>query len=237
LREALLFRKERAVDDILSKTNLGDESGVTLAEGSLPVPPEASSSSDSSESAHPPLDLAKYRRLRVRVFVGRDKEDRPVMFERLGEFFGAGSSSLMGEEEWIRHYIWDLERHFTAMRAASEACGKRIDQYVFFGDLQGIVSAIMWGSIWSAVPLLKALVKTVEQHYPEIVGPIVLFNVPKVAAAVYSAIKLFLDPVTAAKIEMHPGVPERLKELLGEDVIPVEYGGTNPVEYPKCATE
>ena len=182
-------------------------------------------------------DLERYQKLRVRIFVGQAHDGLPVMFERVGEFLGSGNVNHFSIEEWCRFYIWDMERHFPEMRNASEATGKAIDKYVFFGDVAGLVSAIINQSIWKVIPLLKALVANVENHYPEIVKFIVLFNVPRIATVFYKAVKVFLDPVTASKIELHPGVPlSRFKELIPESVIPITYGGSNPVPYPKTET-
>ena len=65
---------------------------------------------------------------------------------------------------------------------------------------------------------------------------ITLFNVPRVASAAYNVVKGFLDPVTAEKIELFAGVPyDRFKEMMSDDVIPMEYGGKNEVEYPQTA--
>lgn len=62
--------------------------------------------------------------------------------------------------------------------------------------------------------------------------------IKSVASAVYNFVKGFLDPVTADKIELYPGVPsERFSELIGEDVIPVEYGGKNNIAYPQTASK
>lgn len=181
----------------------------------------------------PPSNVAQYRRLRPGAWVGLDREGRPAHFERLGEFFSSGSRSLLTDEEWMKLYTWDLEVHFLQMREASIKTGKPIHRFTYFADFQGVVSSIVTGKIWDVVPLLKKLVKEVECHYPEIVDHITLFNVPRIASAVYAVVKRFIDPVTASKIDLHAGVPHsRLRKLLPEDVIPKEYGGTNEVEYP-----
>ena len=134
-----------------------------------------------------PGQLEKYQRLRVRVFVGRDRQGNPVLFERLGGFFGSGAAHEFSVEDWITLYIWDLERHFTEMRQAaieSEGGTQPIEKYVFFGDLEGVLRSVLTGKIWSMVPLMTKLARTVEAHYPEIVSHVVVYNVPKVAAAV-----------------------------------------------------
>uniref|UniRef100_A0A7S4NFW5 CRAL-TRIO domain-containing protein n=1 Tax=Odontella aurita TaxID=265563 RepID=A0A7S4NFW5_9STRA len=184
-------------------------------------------------SAFSPRELERYQRLRVRVFVGRDQSGQPVMFERLGEYLGSGNCSLMTDEEAIRFYVWDLERHFTEMREASMMTGKLIQRHTYFGDASGIMTAIMNRSIWKVIPHLKTLVKAVEEHYPEMADKIVLFNVPRVASLFYRAVRAFLDPVTAEKIELHPGIPlSKFEKIMPIEAIPVEYGGKNTLHFP-----
>ena len=41
-------------------------------------------------------------------------------------------------------------------------------------------------------------------------------------------VKAFMDPITAAKIEVHHGVPmERFRALMDDATLPSEYGGSN----------
>lgn len=185
-----------------------------------------------------PSEVRKCQRLRVGIWAGVDRRCRPVVFERLGQFFGSGNvGKVSSEEDWVTSYLYFLETHFLKMRESAQQSGKIVDRIVYFADFQGIVSSILNRKIWKVVPLLKLLVKTVECHYPEIVDHIVLFNVPRVASAVYNFVKGFLDEVTAEKIELFPGVPyERFKELMSEEVIPKEYGGKNEIEYPQTAS-
>ena len=184
-----------------------------------------------------PRDLQRYQKLRVRVFVGRDRQGQPVLFERLGHFLGSGVCDHFSEDEWIRLYIWDLERHFVEMRKASVECGKAITRFTYVADAEGITSGIMNRAVWRVIPLLRALTKAVEEHYPEIADKIVLFNVPRVASVFYRAVRTFLDPVTAEKIELHSGIPTgEFERIMPVSVIPIEYGGTNDVEYPPAVT-
>jgi len=184
-----------------------------------------------------PRDLQRYQKLRVRVFVGRDRKDQPVLFERLGHFLGSGVCDHFSEDEWIRLYIWDLERHFVEMRKASVDCGRAITRFTYVADAEGITSGIMNRAVWRVMPLLKALTRAVEEHYPEIADKIVLFNVPRIASVFYRAVRTFLDPVTAEKIELHSGIPTgEFERIMSPSVIPVEYGGTNDVEYPPAVT-
>lgn len=199
-------------------------------------------SSDDIVSAHVssstlPSNVQACQRMRVTIWAGTDNEQRPVVFERLGQFFGSGNVARAPTEDWITSYLYFLERHFCEMRQSAIRCDKPVDRIVYFADFQGVVSSIMNRKIWKAIPLLKTITKTVECHYPEIVDHIVLFNMPRVASAVYSFIKAFLDPITAEKIELFPGVPiDRFRELMDDNVIPVEYGGKNTMNYPQTAS-
>ncbi|KAK1742196.1 CRAL/TRIO domain-containing protein [Skeletonema marinoi] len=182
----------------------------------------------------PPAHVQKCKAMRVAIWAGTDYNSRPVVFERLGQFFSSGNAALMTEEEWEESYLYFLETHFCRMRQISMNSGVAVDRIVYFADFSGVVTSIMNRKIWKVIPLLKRLVKKVESHYPEIVDHITLFNVPTIASAAYKVVRGFLDPVTADKIELFSGVPlERFNELMGENVIPKEYGGRNDCDYPQ----
>ena len=218
LLSALEFRKRARCDDIVRR--LVD-----------------SSARDDDDAMIPPA-VRKCQRLRVGIWAGTDRERRPVVFERLGQFLSSGNVSRVDKDDWTTSYLYFLETHFAKMRESASSSGVVVDRIVYFADLRGVYGSIINGGIWKVVPLLKALARTVECHYPELVDHITLFNVPRAASAVYSVVRGFLDPVTAGKIELHPGVPYgRFAELLTEDVVPVEYGGRNDVNYPQTAYE
>ena len=93
--------------------------------------------------------------------------------------------------------------------------------YVFCGDLGGLLSLGAVRRVMGAVPLITALAKRVESHYPEIAGPIILFNTGAVIAKAFQWVRPMLDPVTMEKVELHAGVPtERFLELMPAAVLP-----------------
>merc|ERR1712232_1038318 len=143
----------------------------------------------------------------------------------------------MGKEyeldEWIRFYAWDQENVVNAMREASSSAERPVMRYVFCADVAGCGVRNYTDLLMNVIPLVGNLAKAVESHFPEIVGTIVLFNVPSVITRLFKVVAVLLDPVTVAKIEVHSGLPlERLKEIMPLDVIPRAYGGTNDVPYP-----
>ena len=188
-----------------------------------------------SNKVPPPQHVQKCQSMRVAIWAGTDLKGRPVVFERLGQFFSSGNATEMTMEEWEESYLYFLETHFNKMRQSAIDSGVAVDRIVYYADFSGVVSSILNRKIWKVIPLLKRLVKKVESHYPEIVDHITLFNVPTIASAAYKVVRGFLDPVTADKIELFSTVPlDRFKEVMGEDIIPVEYGGKNNlVDYPQ----
>ena len=74
-----------------------------------------------------------------------------------------------------------------------------------------------------------AFATQVEAHFPEIVDHIVLVNAPRVFASAFPLVRAFMDPITAAKIEVHARVPSsRLLQLMPNETLPSDYGGTAP---------
>ena len=182
--------------------------------------------------ANPPKQSELYSKLRVRSWMGFDPEGRPVQFERLGQFCGSGNVNALTTQEWLGTTLWDMEKVMAQMRKSSASSGKACWEYCFVGDLEGyeLVNGM------KTIPLLQALTEQIECHYPEIAGAIILVNAPAALASIFTRIvKPFMDPITAAKVEMHADVPlDRLREVLGGDEnIPTCYGGTNTNEYPQ----
>jgi len=177
-----------------------------------------------------PADEA-YESLRIRRWVGVDSSGRPVQFERLGAFLGSSNAKAFAPSEWLRHYARDLETTFAQLRAAAVSSGAPVTNYLYCADFAG-GGGIIW-HMNTVIPLLKMLTKEVESHFPEIVGNIVIFNAPRVFASLFPMVKAFMDPITAAKVEVHAAVPtERFRALMDESAIPREYGGTNTAPYP-----
>ena len=161
----------------------------------------------------------RYQALRVRRWTGFDRvHGRPVMIERLGEFFGSDNHRAFDRETWLRCYAHDMANHSPQFCEATrrslvllrdgvgggggggggdDFAPKLIQKYVFIADTSGLgIMACM-----RALPLIKACTKEIETNYPEIVDVIILTRVPAIIAGVYNKIvKRFLNPAVAAKV-------------------------------------
>lgn len=180
---------------------------------------------------HPPPNVELYQQLRMRHFVGVDRENRPILMERLTEFCSnqPGLGRPFSADEWLRLYTWDLERHFPEMRRSAEACGRPVRHFIYVGDASGFKAHHL-----RTLPLLKHLAGGVEAHFPEMAKHIIIINAPAVADLAYKIAKRFLDPNTARKVEICTGAAglKRLLELAGHSAIPREFGGTSDYVLP-----
>ena len=138
LHRALRYRKESNTDVILNwwlaeeekEKEEDDEDDDDDDEKTA----HASSSIPKLDPGFSRADLDKYQRIRIQRFTGRDKVGQPVSFVRLGAFLGSGNSSQFTIDQWIRCYIWDLERTYVEMRKAAREANQPIEKYVFCGD-------------------------------------------------------------------------------------------------------
>ena len=52
-----------------------------------------------------PQCVRKCQRLRVGIYAGTDRESRPVVFERLGQFCSSGNVSKVSRDDWTLNYF------------------------------------------------------------------------------------------------------------------------------------
>ena len=177
-----------------------------------------------------PLLLARYKHLRVRRIVGLDKLGRPLICERIGEFFGHEEAYRgMPLSSFIMCYAYDLSEISAAMREAAELGVPFSHRVGYIGDLSGMRLT----TVLRLIPLLKTLTVEIDHHFVETAGPLLLINAPNYAMRVWSIAKRFLDPHTAANIHiLHGPSTSEILSHFGPDVVPVEFGGTNPYTLP-----
>jgi hypothetical protein len=108
--------------------------------------------------------------------------------------------------------------------AESERLMKTASQFVIIFDMGG------W-AFWHAQYLsyIKRLVDIAQNQYPDRMRKVLLINAPLMFRGVWSVIKPWLDPVTAAKVFFasdEAGKLELVKELsIDRHMIPIRYGG------------
>jgi hypothetical protein len=87
----------------------------------------------------------------------------------------------------------------------------------------------------------RAMMDTLEQHYPERMVKIYVVNAPGSFPAIWRMLSPLLDPHTAEKIRVAApgrlGAREALLEIMDEEQIPEEYGGKVDGEWYQSQEE
>jgi len=165
-----------------------------------------------------------YAMLRTRVLAGLDKFGRPILIERIGDFFSNDSASkALPPKLWCLCFSYDLAQLMQASRDSSITNKRLIHRVAYIGDNRG---TSLWGAMKN-IGFLRMLAKEVETHFPEILDAAFLPFASGFAESVWNMVKKFLDKKTAEKVIFVAGLPlESLDRTFGLDFLPKEYGGT-----------
>ena len=95
-------------------------------------------------------------------------------------------------------------------------------------DMKGLTFSMLVGETMKYV---KKAIGTLGENYPERSYKTVILNASSAFSTAYRVVKLVIDPVTAAKIEVYSS-PEKGKRALlryiSADVLPPSLGGSGP---------
>ena len=174
--------------------------------------------------------VSRGKMLRPRIFCCYDKHHCPLFFEKLGEFFGSDEAYKgLSLSDWVAFYKFEASEVTNSFRDGFKKFGKYQHSMSYVGDLSGL--RLM--QCIKLLPLLKTLVKEVETHYPEIAGHIVLMNAPHFVSRLFQIGKKFLDPTLLEKIQVvSHDARQILIDTFGEEAVPTQYGGKNPIFIP-----
>lgn len=135
-------------------------------------------------------------------------------------------------ENIIRFHAWEGEQSIRMMRATSLSSGYNIETFVI------IIDAAHWHlglCTKEALTFIQGMASIDSDHYPERLGALVVINAPSVLSIAYRVIAALLDDVQRKKIQIlthkNDWFPVLL-ELMDEDQIPLQYGGTYPDPDP-----
>ena len=137
----------------------------------------------------------------------------------------------------MQYLAFNLERASRQMRGG-------VQRHVVFITLEDF-------SLWSApnMATTKETIDMVTNQFPERLGHCVLYKAPMIFAGFWSAVKGFIDPVTAAKVtfisgDTSPGSSNdaKMRSILGEnwrevtrqDETPYEEGGSRGYRHAEA---
>jgi len=139
-----------------------------------------------------------------------------------------GTSSAGSPILWIQISLWNpgafsLEEYVSFVIYFLERQAQMGERFIVIFDMAG------WKFSY-ALQLRKtgALIKTLQEHYPERLEAALLFHTPGIFNAAWKLIRPMVDPVTAAKVEFVPSGGEKAAlEARGvpSELMPKPYGG------------
>lgn len=147
----------------------------------------------------------------------QDREGRTVLVMK------PGKQNTSSHDNQLRHLVYLIENAILNLPDGQE-------QMVWLIDFSG------W-SLSMSVPIKTAResINILQSHYPERLSVAFLHNPPRIFETFWKIVKYFLDPKTFQKVKfVYPKNEESLvlmHKTFDIDVLPVEFGGKNNVEY------
>ena len=153
--------------------------------------------------------------------------NRPVVYKQYGKFDASVVKKLAGGsfDNVIRYHVWEQEVAAQLCVAQSHKLECIVETVTGVIDVKDMKLSQITNDF---LTLTKLLAEIDQKQYPETLGRIFIINVPSVFPFVWRMVKPWLDPATAAKIEIYAGPKEyepALKNFIGEDNLPSNYGG------------
>jgi hypothetical protein len=154
-----------------------------------------------------------------------DKRGCPVYIDRIGKYDAPGLLQAVTLAELSEHHVFQLElaeREKTKLGVAKT--GVPFRKHIVLEDLGGLG----WSHVSTATTdLAKSIISLDESHFPESMQKMFIINTPWIFNTVWKIIKPIVSERTVAKIEIcGADYIDKLREVMDDDQIPVEFGGT-----------
>ncbi|KAK7732233.1 cytosolic factor, phosphatidylinositol/phosphatidylcholine transfer protein [Cytospora paraplurivora] len=153
-----------------------------------------------------------------------DNDGRPVYIEQLGNVDIAAINKITTSERMLTNLAVEYERVADPrLPACSRKAGHLLETCCTIMDLKGVGLS----KAPSVYGYLKSASNMSQNYYPERLGKLFVINAPWGFAAVWSAIKGWIDPVTVQKIHiLGSGYQKELLQHVPADSLPKVFGGT-----------
>jgi len=152
----------------------------------------------------------------------------PVVVEGMGNFkktLVQLNKDNVTPAEMIQQFIFVFEW------VINDLTRDKSGSFVRIYDLKGI--SLFDLADKQAMAIGQQMMDVLEKYYPERMAKAFVVNAPSFFATAWRMVKPMLDPRTAKKIEVLSGTAQThsaLLKLMDDEVIPVAYGGKNPVD-------
>lgn len=160
---------------------------------------------------------------------GYDKLGRPVMIERSGEVRLNKVMSVLGKEDFYYRHLRHMETVERRLAYAARVYGPAVTQVIIIMDLANL----SFKPDRHALPLFRQTMNIDTSFYPERLGAFFIINAPWIFRSLWALVRPWLDPRTQAKFHIcGSDYAATLRQYIDADMLPVEYGGTNPLAVP-----
>eukprot|EP00897_Mesotaenium_endlicherianum_P000193 jgi/Mesen1/10174/ME000076S09683 len=156
---------------------------------------------------------------------GVDRDGRPVYIELVGRVDASKVLKFTTVERYCKFHVKEFERTFDLkFPACTIAAGKHIDQTTTIMDLSefGLKNFSR-----DARELIARISQLDSDYYPETLHKMFVINAGTAFKAIWGSVKGFLDPKTAAKIQLlGTKYHAKLHEAIDPSQLPESLGGT-----------
>lgn len=156
---------------------------------------------------------------------GVDKDGRPVYIERLGQVDATKLMEVTSMDRYIKYHVKEFEKAFNIkFPACSIAARKHIDQSTTILDVQGVG---LKNFSKAARELVQRIQNIDSNNYPETLNRMFIVNAGSGFRLLWNSVKGFLDPKTAAKINVLGNkYQSKLLEIIDASELPEFLGGS-----------
>ncbi|XP_073315525.1 phosphatidylinositol/phosphatidylcholine transfer protein SFH3-like [Primulina huaijiensis] len=156
---------------------------------------------------------------------GVDKEGRPIYIERLGKLDVEKLMQVTTLDRYVKYQVLDYEKtHRVRFPACSISANRHVNRNLVILDVEGVTFKSFTRPVQNVLMQLR---KIYNDMYPETLSQMLIINAGPGFRLLWSAIKCFLDPETASKIQVIGNkYRTKLLEMIDESELPDFLGGS-----------
>lgn len=169
-------------------------------------------------------ELNEVKKYYPQGYHGVDKEGRPIYIERLGKLDVERLMQVTTLDRYVKYQVLDYEKTITVrFPACSVAANRHINRNLVILDVEGVTLKSFTRPVQNVLMQLRKI----YNDYPETLSQMIIINAGPGFRLLWSAVKCFLDPETASKIQVIGyKYQTKLHEMIDESELPDFLGGS-----------
>ncbi|CAL8079972.1 unnamed protein product [Orchesella dallaii] len=164
------------------------------------------------------------------MFLGHDKENRPVMEMDIGNWNLKIAAEAGRSERVDRYMVWILEQLVSHIVLAQQETGKNVTRAVIIADAENL--GFRQHLCSACISTLRRWNSVMEANYPGFYDEIIIIKAPTLTRLASKLISPFLSAETRRIIKtLSSGWMEYLDERIEKEERTASYGGTKPKPF------